>query len=526
MRIKITRLKKSIEKYESVVLYGAGNAARLTIKALKEEGIAPAFCIVSEKGAAKKVDGICVFSLNECVSELQKDHIIIIIAVTKLYQKEIEDNLVQKAIWNYIFLADYMGDESSVYRNMTQEEYLKEVAEWYVDRNHLPLDEISSVVQHMQGALKRECDSNKILLIVGNLSPRVIKIAGALQKKGYTVEVLCYLKGWINKVFLKKLEENSDIYLFCNTLEEMMYQLIYSGARIAHVFSNMSISNVVRVLIDGKELFPKIALDQYDIANEMYPFVSQEILDEERYCLENVEGLVCRGFELEYLVNQMGYKISAQMIEFFDYCDDLEIDNEIKKNEDELSLCYAGGLVAENEWKDASYFRLLEYADVCEKNKCHLHVYPSTWTEQGYAKYIALDKESPYFHFHKPVPYENLMEELSRYDYGIGLLFCRALAGKKIDGYYTKEKLIYAACNHFYDYVSVGLPIISAVPIKLSQYFKKQGVLLDWALEDYDFKELKNRRNELRKNVSVVREKLRIDNQISKLINFYDLLTN
>ena len=153
-------------------------------------------------------------------------------------------------------------------------------------------------------------------------------------------------------------------------------------------------------------------------------------------------------------------------------------------------------------------------------------MYPSTWTEQGYAKYIALDKESPYFHFHKPVPYENLMEELSRYDYGIGLLFCRALAGKKIDGYYTKEKLIYAACNHFYDYVSVGLPIISAVPIKLSQYFKKQGVLLDWALEDYDFKELKNRRNELRKNVSVVREKLRIDNQISKLINFYDLLTN
>lgn len=46
MRIKITRLKKSIEKYEKVVLYGAGNAARLTIKALKEEGIAPAFCVV------------------------------------------------------------------------------------------------------------------------------------------------------------------------------------------------------------------------------------------------------------------------------------------------------------------------------------------------------------------------------------------------------------------------------------------------------------------------------------------------
>lgn len=525
MRIKSTRLKKLIEGYDKVVLYGAGNIAQLAVKTFDQFGIVPEFCVVSHLEKARSVlENIPVWQLEECEEVLNKSDVIIVIAVSELYQKEIENILIRRGILNYVFFSDCFCKNTKAYKNMSRQEYMAEIAEWYVDEHKLSLGDIIPVTGQLQKIIERRSNENKILLLVGNLSPRVIKIAGALQERGIIVESLVYINDGIKDIFIKRLKECSSTYISCERLEELMYRLICSDAKIAHVFSCMWISDVMRVLLNRKELFPQIVFEQYDIANGMYPFVRKDILDEERYCLENTDGLCCRGYEQDFLVEKAGYELTSNKIEFFDYCNDDAIEDKMTDNSASLSLCYAGGLPTEDEWPGASYLCLMDYIELCERNECHLHVYPAMWDECLYTKYIALAKESRYFHLHKPIPYEDLTKELSQYDYGIGILFKRSLAGKKIDGYYTKEKFVYAASNHFYDYVSAGLPVISAVPVKLCQIFKENGVLLEWALEDFDFEELKNRRTEMREKVKNIREELRISNHINKLIEFYDSL--
>ena len=85
-----------------------------------------------------------------------------------------------------------------------------------------------------------------------------------------------------------------------------------------------------------------------------------------------------------------------------------------------------------------------------------------------------------------------------------------------------KKKLYLFNFNHFYDYLDAGIPIIAAVPVMFADFFEKQGVLIKWTLEDYDFNLLRKQRDVLRKNVSKVREELKVDKHIGELIEFYN----
>ncbi len=134
-----------------------------------------------------------------------------------------------------------------------------------------------------------------------------------------------------------------------------------------------------------------------------------------------------------------------------------------------------------------------------------------------------MDRKSDYFHFHKPVSYRDLRQELKQYDYGIHIIKNNFLKREK-DGYYTRNKLIYAVTNHFYDYLEAGLPIIAAYPVKFAEYFEKKNVLLNWTLEEFDFEQLICRRKELKQNAIQVKKQLSVGKQIEKLIGFYNML--
>ena len=52
--------------------------------------------------------------------------------------------------------------------------------------------------------------------------------------------------------------------------------------------------------------------------------------------------------------------------------------------------------------------------------------------------------------------------------------------------------------------------------------FEKDGVLLRKTDEEIDFDELRQKRNELKRKVIQIRDKHRISNQLSTLIELYD----
>lgn len=88
------------------------------------------------------------------------------------------------------------------------------------------------------------------------------------------------------------------------------------------------------------------------------------------------------------------------------------------KKDDDLSICYAGGIITEEEAPGNPISCFLDLAAKCEEDKCHFHIYPSIW-EEKIGIYIQYEKQHEYFHIHKPVEHSKLYEELGQYDYGI-----------------------------------------------------------------------------------------------------------
>lgn len=372
----------------------------------------------------------------------------------------------------------------------------------------------------------RTTDKNAIVFIVEYTTPRLLKMAYAIKKQGLELQILIK-SGILDYVeTMSELKLCADMWLEFNSITQLMSQLIHSNAFVAHYFMDWSMPDGACVILQQKQLFMKIVVEHYDVFNGMYPdYAKYMILAKkyERYAFEHADGVIYREFSGEYLENNLGFKIPGKQLIFLDYFsmqDAVDAKTADCVDEDGLSLVYAGGLVTEKEYPDAGYACFLELADICEKNRCHFHVYPSSYDAKRFEDYINLDKTSQYFHFHKPVPFVQLSIELSRYDFGIMPMRSGFLDSNQ-SGYVTKEKLIYASTNKYFDYLQAGLPIIAKTPIKIVDELAKHEFALKWTIEEYDFDKLRSIKGEMKKNVLENRDCFSIEYNIRRLVEFY-----
>lgn len=524
-QVKVHKLCNEISNYKSFVLYGAGYVAEMLLDALEKRNHQPTYCVVTNlKENAKKIRGIFIYDFSEKVLELQKEDILIIVAVTDLYEKEIASILFDNNIVNVVFASNYLWlplcqkSFEDIYRDKDWEWYVSRIEEWFFERYSTNLPEYSLCPNMKE-------KKNAVLFVVENFSPRVVKIAKALKKTGK--DVLLFLNAKVKQSAGEKFYtslQNEDIQ--CCTfdlIEELIFLLLQNKGNVIHIFSNCFNPYTAYILVKLQNFIGKIVFENYDIANGFYTDLNENIIKMERYCIENARGICHREFSLEYLIEVLNFKIKGKTIRFFDYCCDEEQGNEKYEKCNELSICYAGGVVTEDDYPDCPFGGFLEIAERCEKNKCHLHIYPSVWDEKRYEKYIRKDKESLYFHFHKTIPYSKLISELSQYDYGI----CPTrddVWEKDSSGYNIKNKYIYAGTNKYFDYLDAGLPIITAIPQKFVQYLEEKGVLINWTNGQYDFEFLLRMKDTMHDNVIKAKENLKISNNINKLLKFYESL--
>lgn len=527
MELNIVRLNTILSEHTSFVLYGCGEIAVETYNILLNQGWMPRFAVVTDKSKSMNPffeDKLPVYEFKEKEEEIQKENIFMILAVNSVYEQEIKCLLQSRNINNYIAILDY-DRFSSLYLNRNKElsieECVREIAEWYIDSVG---DYALSVENEMQKLWKSRrgeaVTKEKIIFVIAALSPRVIKIAQALQKKGYSIEIYTYPNSAMQEICVKELKNLHIVCISCKTIWELLYCLMISGGKVVHVFTHRGNAHNDKIVIRLKELLPPIVYDEYDIAGVFYTNVSEEIIRSEKYCLENTDGICNRGFEIEYLKCECDYHITAPAIQFQDYCSEIQYSK--KADMEKLSVCYVGGILAECEYPDF-FEAFIRLAEKCEENHCHFHVYPHVFDECKFKAYIELDKENEYFHLHKPVSLERLSQEISQYDYGV-FPICRRKLKSRIWTYNTHEKLIYCTTNKYFDYLDAGLPIIAAHSYQQVQFFKKRGVILDWTVEDYDFAELRRRKKELKKKVLIEREKLKMSRRICELIELYDSL--
>lgn len=523
--ILLTKLLDNVTKYDKFVLYGAGYMAKELLRLLKTTRCYPSYCVVTTlDNDSKAIDDIPVYELNDKVLELKTKNILVIVATTSLYEKDIKDNLYSNNILNVTLISDYIlmplykKTFEGIYKDKDICWFVSRIKNWYFEENGIELD-------FLKTDQVTERDSKKIVIVVENFAPRVLKIARALKDKGRDVVVLLdrKVKEYAGKKFCSSLLQINIKHYFYTKIEELMFLILQNKGAIIHIFTNAGNMYSAYILIKFQCYIGKVVFENYDLINGFYTNFDDDILMLERYCLENAAGVCYREYSLSFLTDILGIHIQGKIIRFWDYCSD-RIYTYIDKNEDrELSLCYAGGVITEEEYPDCPFGGFLQFGEQCEKNKCHLHIYPSVWDEKRYKAYIQKDKESIYFHFHRTVDYDELIYEISQYDYGITLTKDNIWEQEK-SGYNTRYKYIYAGANKYFDYLDAGIPIIAGLPLKMIRYLEEKDVLINWTNGQYDFEYLKRNLKEMRHNVRQIKQELRIGNHINELLDFYDAL--
>lgn len=523
MDIKFIAMAHKVSQYKKVVIYGAGTMAKKVYDGLLKCGISISFCVVTEKCEHYLVKTIPIYSIEECKNILKDDETIILLAVSKIYEIEIEDILREQGINRWLCLSSFVvQDLLQENRNKSLEKHLDEIIEWEIV--NIKGDWKTFEIRKKQLELEistKEINDNKIIFAIGDLTPRVLKIINALQNTKYEIKILFYPNTSMRSICKEEFEKSGIIFIECTCIEELIYHIITEHAKIVHMFSKIENTIVSYILIKLRPIMPHLVFEQYDIINGFYYNYPLNWLEEEKFCLENADGLCNRGYELDCLAQKYDYHFKGKVLQFFDYCrNDSLVECEMKFKE-ELSICYAGGVITEKEYPNSPIVCWLELAKMCKEAQCHLHIYPARWSEDIYAEYIEIEKYNEFFHFHYPVPSDLLSRELSQYDYGIHPIKANFLE-QEIIAYNRKDKIIYGVTNHFYDYLDAGIPIIAVSPTLFAKNFAKKGVLIPWTIEEYNFDYLRKNKKKYKEIVKKVQKELQIKNHIHKLIEFYD----
>ncbi|UCE73366.1 MAG: hypothetical protein JSV56_10070 [Methanomassiliicoccales archaeon] len=245
----------------------------------------------------------------------------------------------------------------------------------------------------------------------------------------------------------------------------------------------------------------------------------------EKYCFEYAAGIVHKGpkFEIDYY-RQHGYKITCPELIYLDYCNEnLFAPQNVKKLSDEdgeLHFVFTGGISPTDKYK---YIYYIPLAHKFAKQKIHFHIYPNPTQyadTRKFHKYFMLDKNEPYFHFHKPVQYRDLNKEIAKYDFG--MIIHEKLQSKR----WTFEKMEVGMSNKLFSYLESGLPVIVSDHVKaISDFVVKYEI--GYSIRDDELHMIGNKIEEINykgivRNVFKTREQLSLSNQVSNLEAFYN----
>lgn len=410
---------------------------------------------------------------------------------------------------------------------MTDEQFLNYVVAGYCKKHPEEHRENVFKLVHERENRSFETGKKRIVFVAEHVTGRLLKMASALHKCGWKIDFLCgYNSQYINV-------SNDDFKTCCerityyDTFFELAYYLLVTDAPIVHYFTTWWSCFNACAILEHKPLFPKIVIERYDIISGMYKLETlgvqrESICECEKYALENADGICQREYSFEYLKNHLHYDLVPQQITFLDYYVS-STDELICREQDELSMCYVGGLITEKDQPQAYCACHLQFAKICERQRCHYHLYPSFWDEAKLEDYINEQQKNAFFHLHRPVPFSELLAEISQYDYGIFPVVGNYHDRMACDyGGYTFEKIIYAGTNKFFDYIAANLPIIAPTPIRMTKEMEKAGIALRWSIEEIDFDFLRQHKLEMKERVVSEKQNWSMETKIRELEDFYE----
>ncbi len=532
MYLLMNDLYQELNKFSEILIYGAGNYAKLIYPLLKRAGLKEriASFVVTEVQLNSGIDGIPIRTVKE-IASFDREKSIVLAAVSDDYADEIVCILHEYKFINVLKMTDYLFTESDLVE-ITDKQLLNYILEQHIwNRAGVETDLFEEEEKVRKRILQRsviEINKNTIVIISSYLLPRTVKIIGALVKKNYRVVILEY--GHYNMLAKEELSLYNVEFYQCQDIMEVFYRALQYKP-LAYYYDPMWGDRICpEVMIRHKGIFGKLVIALYDVLNDGYVQATEEQKEAEKYALENADGIVWRWFSKEFLEEKKGFVYQGTSIQFLDYCEGYQIESRIEKR-DELHLCLVLGntyglldeTIYPNDRKHVEYARIDSIVKVLgERDDCIFHAFMGDSSKEDRIKFSELEKKYPNFKVFYGTKHNELIQKISKYDYGCFLY----TDGQDISEFESFDNLFYgsthnnAMSNKYFDYLDAGLPIIATRPLKLCEYLDKFGVIVKMHIFNLDIQYLKDNKQLYKKRVVKARKELLIDNQISKLISF------
>lgn len=446
-------------------------------------------------------------------------------------------------VWRYfeqekvLLLSDCDFAEREL-RRASDERFLEDILEGYVWNQVVSLMEYQEKskkekIKIIQREMFQEVEEETIVFIVGFLSPRTVKIIGAMTKRGYKAVILEYGNWRARNVTIKpELMLYNVQHIRCEDIGELFYQAMQYKPKAYYfepVWGNCSWPDI---MIRHKQIFGKIVMAVYDVLNDSYVQMSDYRKQLEKYCLENADGNIWRYFSKEFLEEKKGFVYQGKSIQFLDYCNGYNIEEKADQ-ETKLKICFISGSPqglldstnANNGYvEEARIENILKV--IGNREDCDFHIFVGTLSDEYKEICSAMEKEYSNFQVIYNTPHEELIQKISEYDYGC-FLFSGGEAIPEMEtanNKYYGSAYINSISNRYFDYIDAEIPIIATRPVKLCDLFDEYGIIVKMDITNIDINYLKENKMNYKKNMKKAKEELGIDYQIPRLIEFFEEL--
>lgn len=365
------------------------------------------------------------------------------------------------------------------------------------------------MIDYRKPILDENGEPIKIGMIGHHVCVRVIKLARALKKIGYTVY------GGGNKVSYGT--DCFDTYFVFHDerqLKNEIKMLIDSGVRQLYWANEPDIPAVwIREVINemGVQDKVKLAVDCHDL--DSIRRRENIIPINERKMFLAADAIIYVSLPIKEITNKL-HTPTIPTITLYSYCNDGIIEYDKKDIFKRKGLLYEGGInpVGDETADMAFKYRSLApiFKTLVEQGN-EVHVYCGNMTAFQTMQYIGAV-------LYPPTDYDKMMEGMTQFKYGI-LIFNNEN--------YTENQVNYTLTNKMHEYLQCGLPSLTLWCPESEHYVKKHkiGFTFKNIQEIGNTSSFQNKYMEVMENIEKKRKELVMENFIVKLENLYaDLL--
>jgi hypothetical protein len=235
----------------------------------------------------------------------------------------------------------------------------------------------------------------------------------------------------------------------------------------------------------------------------------------EKMCFRRVDGAINKMSVKEF--DLLDYKLNIPKMALAPGCLDNWTFSPKKKNK-EIHIVFAASPPHSLGMNEVSFREIIK---IITSQKIHLHTYSPCIDEKDNLDYIKESKKNKYYHYHDKIKPDLLNEEMSKYNYGIFLLFMNPSK----NGVFPEGEKEFMG-SKLINYIEAGLPIILNKEYHyMKDLMKKHNLGIAIGTED-----LKNLRkilektdyNKLQKSIKKYQEEFKLSKEIKKIEEFYD----